>query len=141
MEAKLKVKVGNCWYTVEVGDLTKHPVSVLVDGELVEVNLENLTEEGMTKVDTGREETKELDNSPQPRVPTAPKVFKSPMAGVIVSVAVKEGDQIVTGDDVCVLEAMKMQQSLKADWSGIVGKVHVREGQQMLDGEPIMELK
>ncbi len=62
------------------------------------------------------------------------------MPGVILSVAVGTGDQVVTGDEICVLEAMKMQQTLRADWSGIVGKVHVAPGQQVLDGDPIVEL-
>ena len=62
------------------------------------------------------------------------------MPGLILSVAVKVGDQVVTGDEVCVLEAMKMQQSLRADWSGVVSAVHVKPGQQVLDGDPIVDL-
>ena len=51
------------------------------------------------------------------------------------------GDEVVTGDEICVLEAMKMQQMLRADWSGIVRSVHVEAGQQVLDGDPIVELE
>ena len=58
-----------------------------------------------------------------------------------MSVAVKQGDQVVTGDEVCVLEAMKMQQVLRADWSGIVRSVLVQPGQQVMDGDPIVELE
>ena len=70
----------------------------------------------------------------------AVRTFRCPMPGVILSVAVESGQQVVTGDEVCVLEAMKMQQSLRADWSGVVQTVHVRPGQQVLDGDPIVEL-
>ena len=63
------------------------------------------------------------------------------MPGVIVSVAVSEGDKVVTGDEVCVLEAMKMQQVLRADWTGIVKTVHVRAGEQVLDGDAIVDLQ
>ena len=73
------------------------------------------------------------------RAPT--KLFSSPMPGVILSVAVSVGDEVVTGDEICVLEAMKMQQMLRADWSGIVRSVHVEAGQQVLDGDPIVELE
>ena len=62
------------------------------------------------------------------------------MPGVILSVAVQVGAQVVTGDEICILEAMKMQQMLRADWSGIVSKVHVQSGQQVLDGDPIVDL-
>jgi len=63
------------------------------------------------------------------------------MPGVIISVAVSVGDQVVTGDDICVLEAMKMQQVLRADWSGIVASVNVSAGDQVVDGEVIASLE
>ena len=72
--------------------------------------------------------------------PSTGRVFRTPMPGVIISVDVSVGDQVVTGDDVCVLEAMKMQQTLRADWSGIVKTVYVQPGQQVLDGAPIIDL-
>jgi biotin carboxyl carrier protein len=74
------------------------------------------------------------------RLPAAIKTFSSPMPGVILSVTVKIGDQVITGDEICVLEAMKMQQTLRAEWSGIVQAVHVESGQQVLDGDPLVDL-
>ena len=62
------------------------------------------------------------------------------MPGIVLSIAVSVGDQVTTGDDICVLEAMKMQQTLKADWSGVVSAVHVIPGQQVQDGDAIVEL-
>ena len=59
----------------------------------------------------------------------------------IISISVERGDQVITGDEICVLESMKMQQSLRADWSGIVKTVHVQAGQQVLDGDPIVDLE
>lgn len=63
------------------------------------------------------------------------------MPGTILSIDVAVGDQVVTGDPICVLEAMKMQQILRADWSGVVSVVHVVVGQQVSDGSPIVELE
>jgi biotin carboxyl carrier protein len=62
------------------------------------------------------------------------------MPGIIISVSVEVGTNVVTGDDVCILEAMKMQQTLRADWSGVVSAVHVQPGQQVSEGDPIVEL-
>ena len=75
------------------------------------------------------------------RPPTATKTFVAPMPGTTLSVDVEVGDQVVTGDPVCVLEAMKMQQVLRAEWSGVVRAVHVIVGQQVQDGSPIIELE
>ena len=55
--------------------------------------------------------------------------------------AVRVGDQVVTGDTVCILEAMKMEQSLRADWSGVVTAIYVVVGEQVLGGAPILELE
>ena len=136
----LRVQVGDTWYTVEAVDLTADPVVVRVDGELVEVVLG----EPVAAQAAGPEP--EARSEPQPEAtpssaPTGGRTFRTPMPGVVVSVAVAAGDQVVTGDEVCILEAMKMQQTLRADWSGIVKTVHVQPGQQVPDGAPIVDLE
>ncbi len=150
MSKTLKVKVRNRWFTVEVEDLVGNPVRVLVDGDPVDVDLEGLTARNERPSLTGPQPAEAYPASARganpnakttPLTPTATKTFLSPMPGVILSVSVKIGDQVVTGDDVCVLEAMKMQQVLRADWTGVVRAIHVEPGQQVLDGDPIAELE
>ena len=150
MAKTLKVKVRDRWFTVEVGDLTGNPVRVLVDGDPVDVDLEGLKgraekpslpgpQPAEASPASGREANPSATTAPT--TPTATKTFRSPMPGVILSVSVKIGDKVVTGDEVCVLEAMKMQQVLRADWTGIVRAIHVEPGQQVSDGDPIAELE
>ena len=169
MLQKVRVRIGERWHEVEVGDLDNNPISVIVDGVEVEVDAQLI---GMSPGTFGVDPIPPLPRqtvspaptpspspqsapvtrpAPQPkqeepatvpsRAPSAIKAFRSPMPGVIVSVAVSEGDQVVTGDEVCVLEAMKMQQVLRADWTGIVKTVHVRAGEQVLDGDAIVDLQ
>ena len=143
MATTLKVKIKDRWYTVEVEDPAADLVRVLVDGDPVEVAFgsqpggEPAPPVAALGADAGADEAE----APSPRPHSPRKVFHAPMPGVILSVLVKEGDQVVTGDDVCILEAMKMQQILRADWSGIVRAVHVHPGQQVLDGDPLVELE
>ena len=120
---------------------------VLVDGEPVDVDIRRTGHaEGVRALGRGDDAPRDAPHAAgPPRTPTPPqaaavRTFRCPMPGVILSVAVESGQQVVTGDEVCVLEAMKMQQSLRADWSGVVQTVHVRPGQQVLDGDPIVEL-
>jgi pyruvate carboxylase subunit B len=54
--------------------------------------------------------------------------LKAPMPGMIISYAVKVGDKVATGDLVCVLEAMKMQNSLPAPASGVVKAINFEPG-------------
>ena len=141
MPTRLRVKVGGRWYTVEVGDVDTSPVRVLVDGEPAEVHIEGLVDgRGLVPVGDAPPVQATVQESPRTGPAKAVKAFTSPMPGVVLSVAVKVGDQLVTGDEICVLEAMKMQQTLRADWSGTVRTVHVQPGQQVLDGDPIVDL-
>ena len=160
MSRKLKVRVGDRWYSVEVQDLTTNPVRVLVDGDPVEVDVEQLPSleppkpEGEASVESAPEVDASVKSAPEeaaeppaPQTPVVPApaaaaitVFRSPMPGVVISVAVKEGDQVVAGDDVCVLEAMKMEQVLRAERAGTVVAIHVSPGQQVSDGEPLVDV-
>jgi len=65
----------------------------------------------------------------------------SPMPGLVKSVAVAAGDAVSEGQEVCVIEAMKMQNSLAAAASGIVKAVHVREGDTVDDEQVLVELE
>ena len=165
MPETVRVKIDDRWYTVEVCDLTERPVRAIVDGHVVVVEVPDATSETVETARTasaGRSPSRSRPAaSTQPsRLATAPpptsdrpagavvdtppnpnKVFTAPMPGTILSIDVKPGDQIVTGDTVCVLEAMKMQQVLRADWSGVVKNVLVAVGQQVMDGAPIVEIE
>jgi biotin carboxyl carrier protein len=54
--------------------------------------------------------------------------IKAPMPGLIVSVHVQEGDQVEKGDNLIILESMKMQNEIKAPHAGNVIRVAVRAG-------------
>ncbi len=54
--------------------------------------------------------------------------LRAPMPGMIISYSVKVGDKVNTGDPVCILEAMKMQNSLTAPASGTIKAVNFESG-------------
>ena len=65
----------------------------------------------------------------------------SPMQGTIVKVPVEEGQQVAEGDVVVVLEAMKMEQPLKAHKTGTVTGLDAEVGATVTHGAVICELK
>ncbi|KAI8365413.1 carbamoyl-phosphate synthase L chain, ATP binding domain-containing protein [Choanephora cucurbitarum] len=67
------------------------------------------------------------------------KIVKSPMPGRIVSVAVKEGDEVPEGVELVVIEAMKMQNSLKTSHFGKIKKVYVHSGHTVKPGQTLIE--
>ena len=162
MSHTVRVKLDDRWYTVEVGDLSERPVRAVVDGHeaLVEVSepVEDAARSTAPAPARPRPSPSQAPASPAARPAPRPsggrpagavvseppnpnKVFSAPMPGVILSVAVNPGDQVVTGDVICVLEAMKMQQNLRAEWSGVIKSVLVAVGEQVMEGAPIVELE
>ncbi len=65
----------------------------------------------------------------------------SPMQGTIVKVAVAEGDTVAEGDVVVVLEAMKMEQPLKAHKAGVITGLQAEVGATVSNGEALCEIK
>jgi acetyl-CoA/propionyl-CoA carboxylase, biotin carboxylase, biotin carboxyl carrier protein len=65
----------------------------------------------------------------------------SPMQGTIVKVAVEEGQTVAEGDVIVVLEAMKMEQPLKAHKAGTVTSLQAEVGATVTHGAVVCELK
>jgi biotin carboxyl carrier protein len=61
----------------------------------------------------------------------------APVPGTIVSVSVREGDTVRAGDEVLVMEAMKMEHVVQAHVSGTVRAITVARGDTVLEGHPL----
>jgi 3-methylcrotonyl-CoA carboxylase alpha subunit len=64
----------------------------------------------------------------------------SPMPGRIVSVKVKEGDKVVKGQALLILEAMKMEHTLSAPFDGVVTALSAFEGGQAVEGTTLVRI-
>lgn len=67
------------------------------------------------------------------------KKLLCPMPGLIVSIAVTEGQEVKAGETLAVVEAMKMQNVLRADQDGIVKKIHASAGATLAVDALILE--
>ncbi|MFK4761295.1 acetyl/propionyl/methylcrotonyl-CoA carboxylase subunit alpha [Microbacterium sp. ZW T5_45] len=65
---------------------------------------------------------------------------KSPMQATVVKVAVEEGQQVVKGDLVVVLEAMKMEQPLQAHKDGVIGNINAQAGATVSAGHQLLTI-
>jgi acetyl-CoA carboxylase biotin carboxyl carrier protein len=63
------------------------------------------------------------------------------MAGNVWKVLVKVGDQVEEGQDVAILESMKMEIPIAAEFDGTVKEVKVNEGDFVNEGDVIVEVE
>ena len=78
---------------------------------------------------------------PDKELPNQSHYLLAPMPGLLVSLAVKPGQKVRAGDELAVVEAMKMENSLKAERDAIISRVHVIEGQALEQGDLIIEFE
>ena len=73
--------------------------------------------------------------------PDLSKFLLSPMPGLLVRLSVAEGDEVKTGEELAAVEAMKMENSLRAADNATVAKVLVAEGDSLEVDQPILEFE
>ena len=74
-------------------------------------------------------------------VPTGPAPILAPMPGMVVRVSVKAGDSVEAGQGLVVMEAMKMENELRATSAGVVKRVEVSAGTAVEKGTLLVELE
>ena len=141
----IRVRIGDHWYTVEVGDLSQSPVQVTVDGETFEVDV--AAQAGPPPPRRGRPAGGlSVPDAPSAgasgaAAPVDDDILRSPMPGRVMSVMVRPGDAVSAGDEVCVVEAMKMEQSILAHRDGVVKTVFVQPLDSVNANDPLVELE
>ena len=76
---------------------------------------------------------------PAKKVVDSGKAVRSPMPGLVISIAVAEGQEIKAGETLAVVEAMKMENVLRADRDGVVKRIHARKGESLAVDAVILE--
>ena len=137
---QLRVRVNGEWYTIDVGDVYQSPVEVVVDGETYLVELDTAVESG-----TGRTRGRQQRKVEQPGLRGITqgdnRVIRCPLPGKVVSVAVAKGQVLEAGDEICQLESMKMEQSVRMATGGTVKNVKIKKDQSVDAGTPLIELQ
>tara|TARA_B110000908_G_scaffold76259_1_gene91784 strand:+ start:3911 stop:5956 length:2046 start_codon:yes stop_codon:yes gene_type:complete len=78
---------------------------------------------------------------PEKVAPDTSKLLLCPMPGLVVKVSVEEGEEVEEGQALCTIEAMKMENILKAEKKGTVSKINASAGESLAVDEIIMEFE
>ncbi|EXJ96219.1 pyruvate carboxylase [Capronia coronata CBS 617.96] len=83
-----------------------------------------------------------VENTSRPKAdPSDSSQVGAPMAGVVVEVRVKEGNEVKKGDPIAVLSAMKMEMVISAPHSGKVGSIQVKEGDSVAGSDLVCRIE
>jgi biotin carboxyl carrier protein len=146
MKKNVKVIVNEKPFEVEVGDLNASPVTVIVNGQTYQVIIEAgevksaapVTVRAAAPAPVVKSAPAPISAAKSPVSPAAAgngSALIAPMPGVILDIAVKEGDKVPYGGLLCYLEAMKMKNAIRAPRDVVIGSVEVQEGQKVAYGD------
>ncbi len=137
---------GQVFEVLLLSDPLQDQVQVEVDGIVFTAEVKDLSaiqEPGTgAAVPAAPSSTETPKATPAPGAKAAPFAGNSvaaPLPGVIKSVSVQPGQQVSSGDELLVIEAMKMDNIIRASREGTVGMIHVNEGHQVAYGDPLLE--
>ena len=78
---------------------------------------------------------------PEKLAPDTSKLLLCPMPGLVVRIDVEEGDEVFDGQPLAMVEAMKMENVLRAERRAKVGKVHAKPGDSLAVDAVILEFE
>jgi len=141
---KYYVKVDEQLFEVEISDLRARPILVIVDGVPIEVWPET-TEPVRSlakEISEDRLKTSLLEqSSDQAASGVLSNSVRAPLPGVIIALSVKPGDEISVGQELCIIEAMKMRNAIRANRAGQISVIHVSAGQTVNHNDLLMEFE
>ncbi|MBP9097423.1 MAG: biotin/lipoyl-binding protein, partial [Ferruginibacter sp.] len=107
-------------------DLTGKKIRVEVAGEVFDVEIKDELDQMLLKMGFGSASQKHV------------KEIKAPMPGLVMEVAVIEGQEVLEGDKILILEAMKMENSIIIHANATIKKILVKTGQAVEKGQVLV---
>lgn len=146
-----KYKVNGAQYDVTINEIQGQLAKVVVNGIPFDVEMQNsqLSEDNLPDVTT----TAAPAAAPAAPVAAAPAAtedapsgagegtpVKAPLPGVVTKINVSVGQQVKKGENVLVLEAMKMENNITAEADGTVSGIAVKAGDSVLEGAVLLTI-
>lgn len=143
--SQYRITIKDTTYDVEIlDDPRMDEVQVKVNGEVLTVATEELNKTVSAAVAAPAPVVRKAAPAPAPvaaAVAAGPGTIKSPLPGVVNSIKVHAGDKVKANDEICVIEAMKAMNIIRAPQDGTVARIHVNVGAQVAHGAPLMDIE
>ena len=131
-------------YEVAIGEIVDNIATLTVNGEEFKVEMEKEEKPHpppLPRREGSKDSASDNGNDAAPSQGGAGTALKSPLPGVITDILVEVGQEVQAGDNVIVLEAMKMANNLQAEKSGKVTAICVKVGQSVMEDEALVVIE
>ncbi|MEN8209371.1 MAG: biotin/lipoyl-containing protein [Candidatus Fermentibacteria bacterium] len=140
-----KITINDRTYTVNLGRILDDTVDVTLDGKTYQVKVEApMRKTSKTPVINRHRQVHDAaevpDRTSPPGITAEPGDVAAPLPGIILKILVKEGDTVIKGQPVVIMEAMKMENEIESPLSGTVGEILTSEGDSILENAVIMKI-
>ena len=125
-------------YRVQVGDLSSIPITGIVNGKTYHVQVQG-SESWQPKTSRTSEIISHAPRQDQPL--TLDDSIIAPMPGDIIEIMVQPGDKVIRGQDLCVLEAMKMKNLIRSPRDGRIKSICVERNQKVAYGDVLLHFE
>lgn len=145
-QRRVKVTLGGKVYIVEVGDLKGTPIVVTVNGKRYEAYIDESGDKVERIKEAPGHKAVESFSRMNPKTPSVPvsvlaNKITAPLPGDVVEIFVKGGDRVAVGQAVCVLEAMKMKNTIRSPQDGTIARVEVSIGESVAYGTVLVSFE
>jgi len=131
---KIKVKVEDKFYEVEIEELNTLPIIARIGDETFEIWPEN------GELPPGQpNRSQQQPNFPGMESSSKDKVISAPLPGIITEIYIKPGSMVNKGAPILVIEAMKMKNKLHAGRSGTISLIHIKIGDSVKHNQALIE--
>ncbi len=113
---------------LETADFNSKTMTIKINGNKYEINIEDSYDQLVKEMGLSMAGSQKMTN------------VKAPMPGLVLDILVKPDQAVVKGDTLLILEAMKMENVLKAEGDGVVKSIEVTKGTAVDKGQIIIEM-
>ena len=138
---------GQKTYEADIQHISPHQISILIDDVSYQVFIAKDKENRHFVIDgqqfVVKEPTEEVEGFHKEEERTAEGTFliKAPMPGKVIKICVSKKDEVRKNQTLAIVEAMKMENEIKAPMDGTIKEIHVSAG-DLVDSEmPLIELE
>ena len=148
-EKEFKLEINGKDYSVTINKFTAQEAEVTVNGNTYNVDIKDL---GIEQVaDIQPQYAQPMVSSPvsgqrepklhRPKSLANPSAVTAPLPGLIQKLLVKVGDEVKAGQNVLIMEAMKMENEIQAKSDGVIKEIKFKEGDSVEEGEVLVILE